>query len=163
MARRRARRRKSSQSYGELQAALSAKERPIENLESDLYAEIEADFNLLIKTTVADLTSDAAKGGYIPVLTGFFASNWKAGTNAISKTENIKGTEWERIKNKTKIIKIGSKTKTVLAAGQSPYLPRCSVPRDWYWINIAGLKPEFSEKTRGNDRDMLNLVRTHTF
>ena len=129
MARRRARRRKSSQSYGELQAALSAKERPIENLESDLYAEIEADFNLLIKATVADLTSDAAKGGYSPVLTGFFASNWKAGTSAIGKTEKINGTQWERIKDKTKTIKIGGKTKTVLAAGQSPLIKqRHSVP-----------------------------------
>ena len=129
MARRRARRRKSKQSYGELQAALSAKERPIEDLESDLYAEIEADFNLLIKATVADLTSDAAKGGYSPVLTGFFASNWKAGTSAISKTENVRGTEWERIKNRTKTIKIGSKTKTVLASGQSSLIKqRHSVP-----------------------------------
>ena len=127
MARRRARRRKSSQSYGELQAALSAKERPIENLESDLYAEIEADFNLLIKATVADLTSDATKGGYSPVLTGFFASNWKAGTSAISKTENIKGTEWDKIRKKT--IKIGTKTKTVLAPGQSSLIKqRHSVP-----------------------------------
>jgi hypothetical protein len=127
MARRRARRRKSKQSYGELQAALSAKERPIENLESDLYAEIEADFNLLIKATVADLTSDAAKGGYSPVLTGFFASNWKAGTSAISKTENIKGTEWDKIRKKT--IKIGTKTKTVLAPGQSSLIKqRHSVP-----------------------------------
>jgi len=127
MARRRARRRKSKQSYGELQAALSAKERPIEDLESDLYAEIEADFNLLIKATVADLTSDAAKGGYSPVLTGFFASNWKAGTSAISKTENIKGTEWDKIRKKT--IKIGTKTKTVLASGQSPLIKqRHSVP-----------------------------------
>ena len=54
---RRARRRKPKQSYAELQAALSRKETPekfMSNIEEDLYAEIEADFNLLIQTTVSD-------------------------------------------------------------------------------------------------------------
>ena len=84
-----ARKRKPKQSYAELQAALSRKETPdkfMSNIEEELYAEIEADFNLLNQTTVSDLTSNATKGGYSPVLTGFFASNWKAGTKQITRT-----------------------------------------------------------------------------
>jgi len=120
---RRAKRRKPKQSYASLQASISKRETAkdfVENLAGDLYAELEADFNLLIKTTVADLTSDGQKGGYSPVLTGFFASNWKAGVKPIDKTETPKGTEWESIKKKT--IRVGGKTKTVLAPGYTPLI-----------------------------------------
>ena len=62
MARRRAKRRKPKQSYAELQASISKRSTAkefVDNLSEDLYAELEADFNQLIKTTVADLTSDS--------------------------------------------------------------------------------------------------------
>jgi len=120
---RRAGRRKPKQSYAELQAALSRKETPgkfMSDIQKDLYADIEADFNLLIQTTVSDLTSDATKGGYSPVLTGFFASNWKANKRPINRTETPKGTEWERIRKTTKTI--GKKKETILAAGQTPLI-----------------------------------------
>jgi hypothetical protein len=132
MARRRAKRRKPKQSYAALQASISKRETAkdfVENLAGDLYAELEADFNLLIKTTVADLTSDSTKGGYSPVLTGFFASNWKAGLKPIDKTETPKGTEWESIKKKT--IRVGGKTKTVLAPGYTPLIKQIHVVPDF--------------------------------
>ena len=127
---RRARRRKPKQSYAELQAALSRKETPekfMSNIEEDLYAEIEADFNLLIQTTVSDLTSDATKGGYSPVLTGFFASNWKANKRPINRTETPKGTAWENIRKTTRVI--GGKKTTVLSPGYEPIIEqRHAVP-----------------------------------
>ena len=118
-----ARKRKPKQSYAELQAALSRKETPekfMSNIEEDLYAEIEADFNLLIQTTVSDLTSNAQDGGYSPVLTGFFASNWKANRRQIGRTETPKGTKWENIRKTTRTI--GGKKQTVLASGQTPII-----------------------------------------
>jgi hypothetical protein len=132
MARRRAKRRKPKQSYAELRASISTRETVkdfVDNFTQDLYDEIEADFNLLIKTTVADLTSDSQHGGYSPVLTGFFASNWKAGVKPIDKTETPKGTEWESIKKKT--IRVGGKTKTVLAPGYTPLIKQIHVVPDF--------------------------------
>ena len=132
MARRRAKRRKPKQSYAELRASISTRETVkdfVDNFTQDLYDEIEADFNLLIKTTVADLTSDSQYGGYSPVLTGFFASNWKAGVKPIDKTETPKGTEWESIKKKT--IRVGGKTKTVLAPGYTPLIKQIHVVPDF--------------------------------
>ena len=127
---RRAKRRKPKQSYAELQAALSRKETPgkfMSDIQKDLYADIEADFNLLIQTTVSDLTSDATKGGYSPVLTGFFASNWKANKRPINRTETPKGTEWEKIKKTTRTI--GGRKETVLSPGQTPIIKqRHAVP-----------------------------------
>jgi len=120
---RRAKRRKPKETYSELQAKIAKKEKPkqfVNRFKKDLYAELEADFNQLIKTTVADLTSDAQQGGYSPVLTGFFASNWKAGINPIPKDEVPAGTEWEKVKTTT--IRVGTKRKTVLAMGQSPLI-----------------------------------------
>ena len=105
---RRAKRRKPKQSYASLQESISKRETAkdfVENFAQDLYDELEADFNLLIKTTVADLTSDAQKGGYSPVLTGFFASNWKAGPAPIVKDQTPKDTKWERIKTTTIYVK----------------------------------------------------------
>lgn len=127
---RRARRRKPKQSYAELQAALSRKETPdkfMSNIEKDLYAEIEADFNLLIQATISDLTSDADEGGYSPVLTGFFASNWKANKRPINRTETPKGTAWENIRKTTRVI--GGKKTTVLSPGYEPIIEqRHAVP-----------------------------------
>jgi hypothetical protein len=127
---RRARRRKPKQSYAELQAALSRKETPdkfMSNIEKDLYAEIEDDFNLLIQATISDLTSDADEGGYSPVLTGFFASNWKANKRPINRTETLKGTAWENIRKTTRVI--GGKKTTVLSPGYEPIIEqRHAVP-----------------------------------
>ena len=127
---RRARRRKPKQSYAELQAALSRKETPdqfMSNIEKDLYAEIEADFNLLIQATVSDLTSNAQDDGYSPVLTGFFASNWKANKRPINRTETPKGTAWENIRKTTRVI--GGKKTTVLSPGYEPIIEqRHAVP-----------------------------------
>ena len=127
---RRARRRKPKQSYAELQAALSKKELPRQltnRIEQDLYAEIEADFNLLIQATISDLTSDADEGGYSPVLTGFFASNWKAGKGPINRTETPKGTPWENVRKTTRTI--GGNKTTVLSPGYEPIIEqRHAVP-----------------------------------
>ena len=127
---RQARKRQPKQSYAELQAALSKKELPRQltnRIAQDLYAEIEDDFNLLIQATISDLTSDANEGGYSPVLTGFFASNWKANKRPINRTETPKGTEWENIRKTTRTI--GGKKTTVLSPGYEPIIEqRHAVP-----------------------------------
>lgn len=127
---RRARRRKPKKSYSELQSELSKKELPRKlgsRIAEDLYAEIENDFNLLIQATISDLTSDSLKGGYSPVLTGFFASNWKANKRPINRTETPEGTEWGKIRKTTRTI--GGRKKTVLAPGYEPIIEqRHAVP-----------------------------------
>ena len=120
---RRASRRKSKKTYAELQQEISAREKPRDltrRIKEDLLKDIEADFNELIQTTITDLTSDASQGGWSPVLTGFFASNWKAGTIPPKRDQIPQGTEWAKIKTITR--KRGNKTETVLAVGQKPLI-----------------------------------------
>ena len=93
----------------------------------DLRDEIEVQLNGFVRAVVSDLTSDGKKGGVSPVLTGFFASMWKAGLTRPSRTDKRESfTPWSNIK--TTIIN----KKTVLAPGQKPYIKqRHSVPTNF--------------------------------
>ncbi len=99
-------------------------------IKNDFEDEITAQLNGFIRAVVSDLTSDGEKGGVSPVLTGFFASSWRAGlTRANRKDERKNFTPWSKIKTTT--INVGGKKKIVLAPGQKPYIKqRHPVPTD---------------------------------
>tara|TARA_Y100000401_G_scaffold117158_1_gene124906 strand:- start:1332 stop:1907 length:576 start_codon:yes stop_codon:yes gene_type:complete len=90
----------------------------------DLKDEITVQLNSFVRAVISDLTTDAKKGGVSPVLTGFFASSWKAGLTRPNRNEERESfTPWSNIK--TTVIN----GKTVLASGSRPYIKqRHSVP-----------------------------------
>jgi len=86
-------------------------------LGDDIRDEVTANLNGFVRAVVSDLTSDGEKGGVSPVLTGFFASSWKAGlTRANRKDERKNFTPWSKIK--TTVVN----KKTVLASGNKAYI-----------------------------------------
>ena len=90
-------------------------------IRKDMEDTIDADLNGFVRAVVNDLTSDSRKNGVSPVLTGFFASSWKADHNIIKKTDERKNfPQWAKIKTVTKGPK-GSRY-TVLAPGQKPLI-----------------------------------------
>jgi len=98
-------------------------------IEDDLTDEIEVQLNSFVRSVISDLTSDGEKRGVSPVLTGFFASSWKAGLTRPSHNEPIQG-KWAKLK-KVKVKK-GDKVVTELAPGVKPIIEqRHAVPRDF--------------------------------
>tara|TARA_R100001082_G_scaffold110146_1_gene89162 strand:+ start:370 stop:921 length:552 start_codon:yes stop_codon:yes gene_type:complete len=78
---------------------------------------IETQLNQLIKETITDLTKGVNGSPVSPVLTGFFASSWKASTgNIIQKDKREHFPAWAKIKTTT----VGK--QVVLAPGESPRL-----------------------------------------
>ena len=64
-------------------------------IKDDFEEEIEAQFNGFIRAVVSDLTSRSVS----PVLTGFFASSWKASLNRPDRKDRRENfPEWNRIK-----------------------------------------------------------------
>ncbi len=94
MARRRAKRRRMPT---EMKAKAFSK-----MIEDDLTDEIEVQLNSFVRSVISDLTSDGQKRGVSPVLTGFFASSWKAGLTRPSHNEPIQG-KWAKLKKVTVI------------------------------------------------------------
>jgi hypothetical protein len=83
----------------------------------DIRDEVTANLNGFVRSVISDLTSDGEKGGVSPVLTGFFASSWKAGLiRANRKDERAAFSPWSKIK--TTVVN----KKTVLAPGQKSYI-----------------------------------------
>lgn len=81
-------------SFTELQAKKFA-----EQIKEDLQDEIQAQLVGFAEAVVNDLTSKKVS----PVLTGFFASSWKASTNRINRTdERDDYPRWAKIKYTTK-------------------------------------------------------------
>ena len=66
-------------------------------IREDFEEEIEAQLNGFVRAVVSDLTSDGTKNGVSPVLTGFFASSWKAGNTRPSRESSIPAA-WKKIK-----------------------------------------------------------------
>ena len=121
MARRRAKRRRMPT---EMKAKAFSK-----MIEDDLTDEIEFQLNSFVRSVISDLTSDGEKRGVSPVLTGFFASSWKAGLTRPSHNEPIQG-KWAKLK-KVKVRK-GDVYVTELAPGVKPIIEqRHAVPRDF--------------------------------
>ena len=68
-------------------------------IRKDMEETIDADLNGFVRAVVKDLTTDGKKNGISPVLTGFFASSWKADNNYIKKTDERKNfPEWAKIR-----------------------------------------------------------------
>ena len=112
MARRAARKGRGRTSYTEMKAKDFA-----DMIRKDMEDTIDADLNGFVRAVVNDLTSDSKKNGVSPVLTGFFASSWKADHNIIKKTDERKNfPRWAKIKTVTRGPKGSS--RTVLAPGQ---------------------------------------------
>jgi len=105
-------------------------------IRKDMGETIDADLNGFVRAVVDDLTSDGMKNGVSPVLTGFFASSWKADNNIIKKTDERKNEpEWAKIrtvKSRGKGLakesrkeyqdRIRGSSSTVLAPGQKPLI-----------------------------------------
>ena len=90
-------------------------------IRKDMEETIDADLNGFVRAVVKDLTTDGKKNGTSPVLTGFFASSWKADNNYIKKTDERKNfPQWAKIKTVTRGPKGGS--RTVLAPGQKSFI-----------------------------------------
>ncbi len=116
MARRAARKGRGRTSYTEMKAKDFA-----DMIRKDMEDTIDADLNGFVRAVVNDLTSDSKKNGVSPVLTGFFASSWKADHNIIKKTDERKNfPRWAKIKTVTRGPKGSS--RTVLAPGQKPLI-----------------------------------------
>ena len=121
MARRRAKRRRMPT---EMKAKAFSK-----MIKDDLTDEIEVQLNSFVRSVISDLTSDGQKRGVSPVLTGFFASSWKAGLTRPSHNEPIQG-KWAKLK-KVKVRR-GDVVTTELAPGVKPIIEqRHAVPRDF--------------------------------
>ena len=116
MAKRAARKGRGRTSYTEMKAKDFA-----DMIRKDMEDTIDADLNGFVRAVVNDLTSDSKKNGVSPVLTGFFASSWKADHNIIKKTDERKNfPRWAKIKTVTRGPKGSS--RTVLASGQKPLI-----------------------------------------
>ena len=120
MARRRAKRRRMPT---EMKAKAFSK-----MIEDDLTDDIEADLNSFVAAVISDLTSDGEKRGVSPVLTGFFASSWKASSNRPAYNDVIQG-KWARLKKVR--VRRGDVVTTELAPGVKPIIEqRHPVPKD---------------------------------
>jgi len=73
-------------------------------IRDDLKEEIEVQLNGFVRSVVNDLSNKGMftkKGGVSPVLTGFFASSWKASVNRINRKDKRESfPRWARIKYK---------------------------------------------------------------
>ena len=99
-----------------------------EMIKDDLTDEIEVQLNSFVAAVISDLTSDGQERGVSPVLTGFFASSWKAGLNRPSHNEPIQG-KWAKLKKVR--VREGDRMVTKLAPGVKPIIEqRHAVPKD---------------------------------
>ena len=98
-------------------------------IKDDLTDEIEVQLNSFVRSVISDLTSDGEKRGVSPVLTGFFASSWKASSNRPAYNDVIQG-KWARLKKVR--VRRGDVVTTELAPGVKPIIEqRHAVPRDF--------------------------------
>ena len=107
------------------------------DIADDLLSEIEVQYNQLVKETITDLTF-GVNGRYLrPVLTGFFASSWKASTKdirAVDARENF--SPWSKLRT----VYDSKSRRTVLAPGQQPKLKiRHYVPRKFRVTDSVGI------------------------
>jgi len=100
-------------------------------IKRDLNEEIDASLNGFVKAVVNDLSNVGTRtkaGGISPVLTGFFASSWKASNTYVPMQDDIVNfPRWNKIQKQTKK---GSRNK--LKPGFRPLLkPRHPVPTNF--------------------------------
>ena len=97
----------------------------MKDMEKEILQQIEVQLNQLVKETVNDLTFGNKGKAVSPVLTGFFASSWKATTGNITQKDRREDfPAWAKIQTTS----VGG--RTVLAPGYSPRLKvRHYIPR----------------------------------
>ena len=106
-----------------------------DDIGKDLRSEIEIHYNQLIKEVINDLTFGVKGKPVSPVLTGFFASSWKASTKQI-KTQDARASysPWSKIRT------VRVEGKTQLAAGQKPrFKIRHYVPQKFRLTDPVGI------------------------
>ena len=68
------------------------KDKSYVNMKADMMRQITNDLNEFVREIHMDLSTNP---GPTPVLTGFMASHWKAGTRPIRTTDTKEGTKWD--------------------------------------------------------------------
>ena len=68
------------------------KDKSYVNMKADMIRQVTNDLNEFVREIHLDLSKDP---GPTPVLTGFMASHWKAGTRPIRTTDTKVGTKWD--------------------------------------------------------------------
>lgn len=68
------------------------KDKSYVNMKADMIRQVTNDLNEFVREIHLDLSKDP---GPTPVLTGFMASHWKAGTRPIRTTDTKEGTKWD--------------------------------------------------------------------
>ena len=127
----------------------------------DLKSQVEAQYGQLVRETINDLVKGTVNGKPIsPVLTGFFASSWKASTTGpVDQSDFRKNySPWNKIKT---VVVNG---KTVLAPGYSPRIKaRHYVPKKFRIGESIGIgnTAEYTEEALAWERNknrMLNYI-----
>ena len=126
------------------------------DMEKDLLTSIDVKLNQFVKEVVNDLTFGNKGQQVSPVLTGFFASSWKASTEKIAQKDRREDfPAWAKIQTTF------AGGKTVLAPGYSPRIKRRHyVPRKFRIgeeINI-GNTAEYTELALGPERNSARLI-----
>ena len=126
-----------------------------DDIGKDLRSEIDIQYNQLIKETINDLTFGVKGRAVSPVLTGFFASSWKASTKEI-KTEDARAkySPWSKIQT----VYDKNLKRTVLTAGQQPRLKvRHYVPKKFRIRDPVGIgnTAEYTEEALQSNKSKL--------
>ena len=126
------------------------------DMEKDLLTSIDVKLNQFVKEVVNDLTFGNKGQQVSPVLTGFFASSWKASTETIVQKDRREDfPAWAKIKTTF------AGGKTVLAPGYSPRIKkRHYIPKKFRIgeeINI-GNTAEYTELALGPKRNSERLL-----
>lgn len=95
------------------------KDRSYVNMKADMIRQVTNDLNEFVREIHMGLSKDP---GPTPVLTGFMASHWKAGTRPIRLSDTKVGTKWDMPTKK------GPMGRPVLAEGYSP------IVEPVYWV-----------------------------
>lgn len=122
---------------------MASKDRSYVHMKSDLMRQINDDLNILI----AEVHTELSRGdGPSPVLTGFFASSWKASTRQPRPRDRKEGTQWDLPTTKN------SKGEIVLKGVSPIFAPRYPVGRERFKIDqriFIGNTVEYAAITLG--------------
>ena len=129
------------------------------DMEKDLLTSIDVKLNQFVKEVVNDLTFGNKGQQVSPVLTGFFASSWKASTEKIVQKDRREDfPAWAKIRTTS----VGG--RTVLAPGYSPRIKaRHYVPKKFRIGESIGIgnTAEYTEEALAWERNknrMLNYI-----
>lgn len=105
-------------------------------MKSDIMRQINDDLNILVSEAHAEL-SRGFPNGPSPVLTGFFASHWKADTKYIRTTDDKEGTQWDLPTTKDSMGRTVLKNASPIFDPQFPVTKRFILDQNIYIGNTA--------------------------